>query len=99
MLLYGSGKEKIAMEFKMARRTHSRNQPFEGVIPNLTRRYRETNSYHVRYEIEKFMSIRPCSLCGGARLKSTSLAVRVGGGAFMNSRRFPLMGHMLFLRV
>ena len=48
VLLYGSGKEKIAMEFKMARRTHSRNQPFEGVIPNLTRRFHETASYRVR---------------------------------------------------
>ena len=78
-LLYGSGGEKIPFNFKMAHGRHSRNRPFEGVIPNLTRRYRETNSYHVRYEIEKFMSIGPCSLCGGARLKSASLAVRVGG--------------------
>ena len=78
VLLYGSGREKIAMEFKMARRTHSRNQPFEGVIPNLARRFHETGSYRVRYDMEKYMSIRPCSLCRGARLKATSLAVRVG---------------------
>ena len=79
VLLYGSGREKIPFRFKMAHGRHSRNRPFEGVIPNLERRYRETNSYHVRYEIEKFMSIRPCSRCGGARLKPTSLAVRLGG--------------------
>jgi excinuclease ABC subunit A len=70
VLLYGSGKEKIAMEFQMARRKHSRNQPFEGVIPNLARRFHETSSYRVRYDMEKYMSIRPCSLCQGARLKS-----------------------------
>jgi len=79
VLLYGSGKEKIAMEFKMARRKYSRNRPFEGVIPNLARRFHETSSYRVRYDMEKYMSIRPCSLCEGARLKATSLAVRVGG--------------------
>jgi len=79
VLLYGSGKEKIPFEFQMAHRKHSRNRPFEGVIPNLSRRYRETNSYRVRYEIEKYMSIRPCAVCQGARLKPTSLAVRVGG--------------------
>ncbi len=79
VLLYGSGGEKISFNFQTAHGKQSRNRPFEGVIPNLERRYRETNSYHVRYEIEKFMSIRSCSLCGGARLKSTSLAVRVGG--------------------
>jgi excinuclease ABC subunit A len=78
VILYGSGREKIPFEFKTARRKHSRNRPFEGVITNLERRYRETNSYRVRYEIEKFMSIRSCALCQGARLKDTSLAVRVG---------------------
>ena len=79
VILYGSGREKIPFEFQTARRKHSRNRPFEGVIPNLERRYRETNSYRVRYEIEKFMSIGPCVVCRGARLKDTSLAVRVGG--------------------
>ncbi len=79
VLLYGSGSEKIPFEFKMANRKYSRNRPFEGVIPNLSRRYRETGSYRMRYEIEKFMSIRPCPVCHGARLKATSLAVRVGG--------------------
>ncbi|MBW2707768.1 MAG: excinuclease ABC subunit UvrA [Deltaproteobacteria bacterium] len=79
ILLYGSGREKIPFEFQTARRKKSRNRPFEGVIPNLERRYRETHSYRVRYEIEKFTSIRSCSICQGARLKSTSLAVRVGG--------------------
>ena len=78
VILYGSGREKIPFEFQTARRKHSRNRPFEGVIPNLERRYRETNSYRVRYDIEKFMSIRPCPTCQGARLKATSLAVRVG---------------------
>ena len=78
VLLYGSGREKILFEFQTARQKHSRNRPFEGVIPNLERRYRETHSYRVRYDMEKFMSIRPCGICQGARLKDTSLAVRLG---------------------
>jgi excinuclease ABC subunit A len=50
---------------------------FEGAIPNLMRRYRETDSDYVRYEIEKYMSVQPCPSCGGARLKPESLAVKV----------------------
>jgi len=52
---------------------------FEGVIPNLERRYRETSSEYVKSEIEKYMSTKPCSLCGGTRLKKESLSVLVGG--------------------
>ncbi|KPJ50991.1 excinuclease ABC subunit A [candidate division TA06 bacterium DG_26] len=50
---------------------------FEGAIPNLTRRYRETESDWIRYEIEKYMAIHPCPECGGARLKKESLAVKI----------------------
>jgi len=52
---------------------------FEGAIPNLTRRYRETESDWIRYEIEKYMAIHPCPECGGARLKRESLSVKVAG--------------------
>jgi excinuclease ABC subunit A len=53
------------------------NTTFEGVIPNLSRRYRETDSDYVRNEIEKYMAANPCPACGGARLKPESLAVTV----------------------
>jgi len=79
--LYGSGKEEIKFYFERDDRRHFYSRPFEGIIPNLERRYHETNSYQIREEIEKYMSIRSCSACGGARLKSLSLAVRVGGRA------------------
>ncbi|MFH1242336.1 MAG: excinuclease ABC subunit UvrA [Pseudomonadota bacterium] len=79
--LYGSGKEEIAFYFEKDDRRYSYVRPFEGVIPNLERRYHETESYQVRYEIEDYMSIRPCPSCEGARLKPASLAVRVGGKA------------------
>ena len=79
--LYGSGDEEIAFFFEREGRRHDYTRPFEGVIPNLERRYRETGSYQVREEIEKYMSVRPCHVCGGGRLKPPILAVRVGGKA------------------
>jgi len=77
--LYGSGKEEIKFYFERDDRRYFYTRPFEGIIPNLERRYHETNSYQIREEIEKYMSVRSCPSCGGARLKSLSLAVRVGG--------------------
>jgi len=77
-LLYGSGKDEIPFYFERDDRRYSYNRPFEGVIPSLERRYHETASYQVRYEIEDYMSIRECPACKGARLKPIGLAVRVG---------------------
>jgi excinuclease ABC subunit A len=79
--LYGSGDDEIKFYFEKDDRRYFYNRPFEGVIPNLERRYHETDSYQIREEIEKYMSIRPCPACGGSRLKPMSLAVRVGGKA------------------
>jgi excinuclease ABC subunit A len=78
-ILYGSGKEEITFYFEKDDRRHYYKRPFEGVIPNLERRYNETDSYTVREEIENYMSIRPCPACGGARLNPVSLAVSVHG--------------------
>ena len=77
--LYGTGKEEVKFYFEKGRRRHFHCRPFEGIIPNLERRYHETDSYQVREEIENYMSIRPCPACGGARLNPISLAVKVGG--------------------
>jgi len=79
--LYGSGKKEIEFYFERDDRRHFYTRPFEGIIPNLERRYHETDSYQIREEVEKYMSIRSCPACGGARLKSLSLAVRIGGKA------------------
>lgn len=78
VFLYGSGEEEIKFYFEQNDRRHYYERPFEGVTPSLERRYRETDSYQIREEIEKYMSIRPCPACGGARLKPIALAVRVG---------------------
>ena len=69
VLLHGSGDEEIKFYFEKDERRHYFKRPFEGLIPSLERRYRETDSYAIRDEIEKFLSIQPCPECGGARLK------------------------------
>ncbi len=79
-LLYGTGKRKISFEFEShysGKRTYT--APFEGIIPNLERRYKETNSDYMRNKIESYMSAILCPECKGARLKPESLAVTVGG--------------------
>ncbi|MGE5508243.1 MAG: excinuclease ABC subunit UvrA [Chitinophagales bacterium] len=79
-LLYGTGEATVRFWYENRRgEGHVLQRPFEGVIPELNRRYRETSSEWARSEIEKFMSERPCAQCGGARLKRESLAVTVGG--------------------
>ncbi|MGO0123170.1 excinuclease ABC subunit UvrA [Desulfothermobacter acidiphilus] len=80
LILYGTGEAKVhfvSYDFYGRRREYT--APFEGVIPYLTRRYRESNSEQVRAEIEKFMCPRTCQVCQGARLRPEALAVRVGG--------------------
>ena len=77
--LYGSGKDEIKFYFERDDRRHFYKRPFEGIIPNLERRYKETDSYYMREEIENYMSIRPCPACEGARLRPISLAIKVGG--------------------
>ena len=79
VFLHGSGKEEIKFYFERDNRRYSYTRPFEGIIPNLDRRYRETDSHQVGEEIENYMSIRTCPACGGARLKPVSLSIKVGG--------------------
>ncbi|MGI5884009.1 MAG: excinuclease ABC subunit UvrA [Candidatus Spyradocola sp.] len=78
-LLYGTKGEKLALHYERDGRVTSYSAPFEGVIPSLERRYRETNSPGMREEYEAYMSNIPCPDCHGQRLKPVSLAVTVGG--------------------
>ncbi len=78
IVLYGSGGEKIKFDYKKEYGGGSYSAVFEGVIPNLERRYRETSSEWSRGEIEGHMSNKPCPQCKGARLKPEILAVTVG---------------------
>ena len=77
IILYGSGKVPVTMEFDDGVRSYRTTKPFEGVIPNLSRRYRETDSSWVRDELEKFRGNQPCNSCNGKRLKNEALAVKV----------------------
>ncbi len=79
LLLYGTHGEKVHMSYRT--RTFSGNyySAYEGVIPNLERRYRETTSDYTKSEIEKYMVSSPCACCNGKRLKKEALAVTVGG--------------------
>jgi len=77
--LFGSGENQIKFYFERDDRRYSYTRPFEGIIPNLERRYHEADSYQVVEEIGNYMNVTNCPACGGARLKPISLAVRVGG--------------------
>ncbi|KAB2952174.1 excinuclease ABC subunit UvrA [Heliorestis acidaminivorans] len=79
IILYGTGKEKIKVEFlNFDGEKRLFESPFEGVITNLQRRHRETQSDWSREDIEEYMVQKPCPQCGGARLKPESLAVLIG---------------------
>ncbi|MBO4963059.1 MAG: excinuclease ABC subunit UvrA, partial [Clostridia bacterium] len=78
VLLYGTGEEKLDLTYTSKVFNGSYSSAFEGVIPNLERRYKETSSEYMKGEIEKFMVACPCSSCNGKRLKKEALSVKVG---------------------
>ena len=76
-ILYGSNNKPIIMNYDDGLRSYEINRPFEGVIPNLERRYRETESSWIREEISKFQLDTPCEECKGKRLKKEAIAVKI----------------------
>ncbi len=84
IILYGSGDVPVKFTYSVQSgdaksKEVRRNSPFEGIIPNMRRRMRETESPHVREELTRYVSMRPCDECGGNRLSPDALAVKVGG--------------------
>jgi excinuclease ABC subunit A len=79
VILYGSGDDEIKFWFMRDGRKQFYYRDFEGVVQNLSRRYRETESAYIREEIEEYMGAHPCPACKGDRLRKESLAVKVGG--------------------
>jgi len=79
VILFGSKGDEITFVYDDGLRRYETTKTFEGVIPNLERRWRETDSSWVREEIEKFQGITDCEACGGYRLKPEALAVKIGG--------------------
>ncbi len=102
VILYGSGKDEIRFTYLNERGTRfDRSHPFEGIIHNLERRYRETDSSAVREELAKYQNGQPCPSCGGSRLRKEARYVRVGGKslhevnqmALRNTRKFFEQAH------
>jgi excinuclease ABC subunit A len=79
ILLYGSNGETIKINYDTKTFSGSYESAWEGIIPNLERRYRETSSDYTKMEIERYMAVSPCNTCHGKRLKKEALAVKVGG--------------------
>ena len=79
VFLYGSGTEEIPFRYDEGGRVYQVTRVFEGVIPNMERRYRETDSAWIREEFERYQNNRPCGTCGGFRLRPEALAVRIAG--------------------
>ncbi|MGH2651645.1 MAG: excinuclease ABC subunit UvrA, partial [Actinomycetota bacterium] len=88
ILLYGNDGERVVVTYQSrSGASHEFKTTFEGVIPNLERRHRETGSEAIRTEIERYMATRPCPTCGGMRLRPESLAVTVGGSNIIETAR------------
>jgi excinuclease ABC subunit A len=79
VVLFGSGDEAVRIRYDDGVRKYETTKPFEGVIPNLERRWRETDSDWVREELAKYQSATACEACGGHRLKPEALAVKIDG--------------------
>ncbi|WBU57132.1 excinuclease ABC subunit UvrA [Paracoccus sediminicola] len=77
LFLYGSGKDEIKFRFDDAGRIYEVTRQFEGVIPNMQRRLRESDSNWVREEMERYQNNRPCQVCNGYRLRPEALCVRI----------------------
>jgi len=91
MILYGSDKEKISFQYLSDRgKPMMREHAFEGIIPNLERRYRETDSMMVREELAKYLNSKPCPECDGTRLRREARHVKVGGRAIFEISNWPL---------
>ena len=97
IILYGTRGEKLTLNYDQPRGKGTLYQPFEGIINNLERRYRETQSDAMKREIEECMSECPCPECQGKRLKREALAVTVGGSSIHQFCEKPVDEALAFL--
>ena len=92
VILYGTGDRQVQMTYKNSNGNEFKfSRAFEGVITNLERRYRETNSEYIREKISEFMSDRPCPSCGGKRLNPSALAVTVDDVNIITVTSWPIL--------
>ena len=79
LIINGTGDEAVQISYYDGLRSYKANKPFEGVLPNMQRRYRESDSEMVREDLEKYMDNAPCHTCDGYRLKQEALCVKIAG--------------------
>jgi len=96
-ILYGTGKEKIEVQYTRDYGNGNFKMVFEGIIKNLERRYRETTSDAMKQDIEQYMSTVACPTCNGERLKKESLAVTVGGISIAELSKMPITDARAFI--
>ena len=96
-ILYGTKGEPLLLRYERAEGFGTIKREFEGIIPNLERRYRETQSPAMRADIEECMAETPCPTCGGRRLKKSALAVTVGGLNIAEFTELPVVEALRFL--
>jgi excinuclease ABC subunit A len=90
VVLTGTGGIPITLRFEDGRKSYEVKKPFEGVINNLDRRWRDTDSQWMRDELSRFQSAAPCETCNGARLKPEALAVKIAGETIADAVRRPV---------
>ena len=97
LILYGNEGESVTIKHTTQRgRVYSWKTNFEGVIPNLERRFRDTDSDYIRREIERYMAARPCQSCKGRRLRPEALSVKVDGRGIMDVCALPVTQALLW---
>ncbi len=97
VLLYGSGNEEILFHYQKGRRVMTAEKTFEGIIPQLDRRFHETQSSMIREELIKYMNEQPCPSCKSSRLKDEALAVKIGDWSIYELTKLSIS--QLFLKI
>ena len=98
VILYGTKGEKLRMSYNRGNGMGVLEQPFEGILNNISRRYRETQSDAARKELEECMATAPCPQCGGDRLSDIARAVTVGGMGIMDFCRMSIQEELKFMQ-
>ncbi len=97
IILYGTKGDKLRMTYNRGNGMGVLEQPFEGILNNISRRFRETQSDAARKELEECMAMAPCPCCGGDRLSDIARAVTVGGIGIMDFCRMPVSNALTFM--
>jgi excinuclease ABC subunit A len=97
ILLHGTGRRKLVIDYQGRNWSGQYTGGWEGVIPNLKRRYHQTNSSMIREQIEKYISQQTCRVCGGSRLKRISTSVYVGGKSIDDLERMSIKQALAFI--